>query len=519
MSVMAVPLAMSPGRSPGLGLVVNFLAEAASPGSGTLRGCVIACKSSAGTITAGTQLERAIGPNDALTLLGANTPGYIAIKRLFEEHALAQIDLVSPAVPSGVAASQTIVFDDAGGAATDVTVAQDVVLDIAGREAIFTWLPGETAVQAATKCVAAVSALGADCPVTAGNSSGTLDTVTLTFPFIGKIGNDVTVAVKMSGGTGGEVVATGATLASGTGDPTLTTALSTISGTEYDYILLVDSNYDATLASSTSGVGRVKSHVVSLGSGMGAKLQQIIVGVTGSLSAAKTGTAQHNFGQLQYPFCNAGRSLPCEWAAAEMGARMREESIDPTVNRIGMPYRATLYGAKDLVANTLTAAQVEDALLSGVSPVGYDTTGAPFPIRPVTTYFKDTAGNTDDRILDTSRVSGIFAVAKDIRVSLPQQFPQKKLSADLPDGQNEIPPGVVEVREIKSFVIERLIYWAKTRGVLNIARLQEAIGTRQSPGTLIVEVDPTDESQCNIVLPMKTIRPLARFSVVANQAA
>src|SRR5687767_4013568 len=107
---MGFPLAVSPSvRSPGLALSVNLLAGTSSPGTAALRALIIACKSSAGTITEDTQLiEGLAGPDDVRTYLGPGVPGHLAAKAVFAELGLALCDLVAPAAPVGVTASQTV---------------------------------------------------------------------------------------------------------------------------------------------------------------------------------------------------------------------------------------------------------------------------------------------------------------------------------------------------------------------------------------------------------------------------
>ena len=381
---------------------------------------------------------------------------------------------------------------------------------IAGRVVEIVWQVGETKTQAGDKLVSQIGKLSSDLPVTAANVTGT---VTLSSKVPGLIGNDLTLGLTVKDGAGGSVAVSGAALASGTTEASFAAVLSLISGKEYDLILAVVSNADAAAASATSGPGRVKTHITTYSTGFSARLQQAVVGVTGTLSAAKAGAAQHDSGYLEYVFCQAGRSLPCEWAGAEAGARLREEQPDPNVNRMRAGYRATLYGASDLVADALTDAELEDALQSGLAPIAYDATGAPLMVRPVTTYFKDGSGNPDDRILDVGRPTGLFAVAKDLRSALPQQFPKAKLIPDLTPGDDDPPEGVIEERDVKAFVIARLRFWVK-KGVVRQDKLEAAI----ADGSFIVRVNPSDASQCDIVLPLKIIAPLAKFSLVVNQA-
>lgn len=503
---MGIPLAVAPSvRSPGLALLVNLLAGPSSPGTADYKVCLVASKSSSGTITADTQLKTAVaGPDEVKTLLGPGTPGHLASKAAFAEHGLLQMDVIAPAESAGVAATGTFTF-----AAGPPTVARTVTFDIHGRQIVMTWAAGETDTQGAAKAVLAINAESDDLAVVASNVAGV---VTVTFKLKGPLGNDCLISVTVADGSGGTVTASGAALTGGTTEASIATALTTIAGKEYDLIILAaNGNADTNAASATSAPGRVKTHIEGLDQGFNAKLQQAVVGSTGTLSAVKTGTGQQNSGILEFIFVNAARGLPAEWAGAEAGARAREEDADPAANRINMEYQATLYPPADLEANALTEAQVEDALQTGVTAVTYTADGSPRPSRPITSYHKDTGGNPDDRLLDTSRVTGTYAVAKDLRVALPQQYPGAKLSKDLVAGDDPPPDGVVQEKHIKLFVIDRVRFWV-SEGVVNGVAFDEALET----GTFICQVDTTDPSQLDIVLPLSIVPPLAKFSVVVN---
>ena len=409
----------------------------------------------------------------------------------------------APTVSAGIAASQTITH-----AAGPPTVAWNVTLKIAGRKIYYTWSAGETDTQGAAKGVAAINAQTTDLPVTAANVAGV---ITVTFKAAGTWGNDCTISVTYADGTTGTVVAAAANLAGGTLESSPATLLTNVQKTEYGKILLCTGNTSAALASATSDVGRVKTHIDTYATGRAALLQELVVGLTGTASAAKTGSAQHNYGPLQYVLMRAGLSLPCELGAAEVGARIREELLDPAANRIGMLYKATLYGPTDLNADKLTDPEIEDLLQSGITPVDYDSSGNPFPSRPITTYFKDGSANADDRILDTSRVAGTYAIARDFRSFLPAQFPGAKLSADLLPGEEPLPAGVIEVRDVKSACAGRMNYWTG-RGVAMRDKWDAAV----AGGAFVVRVNPTDKSQCDIVIPVGIVPPLAKFSLVVN---
>lgn len=504
---MSFPVAVAPSvRTPGLALRVDLLASAASPGQGQLKSLLIAVKGATGTIVAGTQLVEAVaGPDDVGSYLDVGTPGHLFSKAWFAENPLGRLDLVSPADVAGTAATGTITFSSGPPSA-----ARTVTVKIAGRSIEYIWAAGVLYTAASVAVAALINGLSYDLPVIASdNGSGV---ITLTFKTTGTIGNDCTYSVDIRDGSGGAVVAAGANLTGGAGIHLVDTAIATASGTEYAYICPVaNGNADAANASATSGIGKIKTQVDGADSGFNSKLQQIVVGLTGSLSSAKTGAAQHNFGPLQYVLMANGLSLPAEVCGAEAGARAFAEAIDPAANRINTPYTATLYPPASLVSGALTEAQVEDALQSGVTPITYTSSGQPRPARPITTYWKDASANPDGRLLDTSRITGTFAVARDFRSALPAQFPNAKLSRDLLPGDDPPPAGVIEERNVRAFVKTRMAFWV-SQGVVQ----RQSFDLAQANGTFLVRVNPSDPSQCDVVLPFGIVPPLAKFSLVVQ---
>jgi phage tail sheath gpL-like len=509
---MATPTAVSPTvKTPGFYLTLNLLAGVSSPGTAPLRCLLMAPKSSAGTITADTQLERAVSGADAVkTLLGTGTPGHLTAVALFRAYGLALVDVISPAASAGVTATGTITFDDT----TPVTVAQTVTATIKGEEIVVTWLVGETDIQAATKLVTAINAATALLPVTAANGGGTLAAITLSAKIPGPWGNDVLYNCLLSDGTGGSVTPSSMTAqASGATEPSFATALSTVSNREYDFILACVSNADAQSSSTTSNPGRVKTHIDTYDSGAQAKLQQAVIGASGTLASTQTGAIGRNFGPMQYVLCVAGQSLGCEWAGWEVGRRLRLEVDDPAVNRIGEAIDG-LFGAYDLVGDKPTDTEVETALSNGISIINYDAQDDPFMVRPITTYSQDSVGNPDVRLLDVSGVSGTFAFAKDLRTSVPQNFAGAKISRDLADNDEPLPKGVVEERDIKAFITTRGNIFV-SRGVLRRDLFNEAI----EDGTLSVVVDDTDETQVNAFIPVAIVKPLAKIGTYVARTA
>jgi phage tail sheath gpL-like len=506
---MATPVAVSPTTlTPGVYLNVDLTAGPSAPGSLAMRALLMAPKSSAGSITANTQLERGVtDASEVRSLLGPGTPGHLAAVALFRAHPTASLDVIAPTASAGSVATGTITFDDT----TPVTAAQTVSTWIKGEFIEVSWLVGEDEVDIATKLVAAINAISDRVPVVASNGGGTLAVVTLTAKIAGPWGNDVLYRVEMADGTGGAVTAGGSALAGGTTEPDFTTALTNVSSYEYDFILPCVSNADAQSASSSSNPARVEQHIDDLDSGLSAKLQQQVVGLTGALASAQTGAIARNHGPTQYRFTMAGQSIGPEWAGWEVGRRLKEEQIDPAVNRIDDPIEG-LFGAADMVADKPTAAEIEAALIDGLSITSYDAQLDPYLVAPITTYSQDSDGNRSDKLRYVSGVSGAYAYLKDLRRALKEEFRGAKIHPDLTAEDEELPANVVEVRDIKAFVIAHADTWV-SRGVLRRDTLNEVI----ADGTLSVRINETDDSQVDIVIPFKVIKPLAKLGIVGQR--
>lgn len=499
--------------TPGVTLSVNLTGGVASPGTNTFRCLLIGGKSSAGSAAfiVGTTLSLAVANAAAVSALyGPGTPAHLFAKAAFAEHPSLVLDCIASAEASGNAATQTIVFDDDTGASTAVTVAQLITLEICGRPITYTWAAGVGKVAAATGLVAEIAKYDADIPVTAANAGGTVATVTLTFKMKGTLGNDVVLALSVTNGTGGSVTLTGTAMASGTTEPLPATALATVAGIRYKLIASVlGGNTDTATGSASSIPGKIATHIATYNTGFSARLQQAIFGITGAIGAAKTGTAALNSGVTEYIFCRSGRSLPAEWAGAELGARVREAEKDPAVNRsnrLDMPYKATLYGPKDLTTGALTDAEMEDGLQSGLAAVKYTSTGVPLVAIPRTTYWKDGSGTPDHRLVHVSQPDSLYVIAEDIQTFLPQRFPGCKIVPALPPGDDETPPNVVDAPTVKSALVARMVDWCR-RGVARRDKLDAAV----ADGTFSVAVDSGNASKLNIVIPASIVPPLEIF--------
>jgi phage tail sheath gpL-like len=493
-------------KTPGFYLSLNLLGNPANPGTAQLRALIMAPKSSAGNITANTEVRQCFGPTDVATALGAGTPGHLAAQKLFQRFGLASLDVVAPTASAGSAAAGTQEFS---GTATENST---IRLRVHGRIIDVPWLSGEDNEDFVARAVAYVNEQGNDLFVTAVDA--TSGAMTYSAKIAGPWGNDVRLHASILEGGGGITIDTNpAACTGGTTEPTFATALTLVSTTEYRRIIPCLSNADAADTSSSSNAERLALHIDAFEDGLGALLQVGVVGVTGSVANAKAGAIDRNNEAMQYVLGRVFDDLPCELAGAEAGDALRFMTTDrPNFNRIGNVHN--LYGPRDVVTNKLSDTEVEDLLNNGVTPLQVDSlTGAIYVVRPITTH-STFGGAPDYRALDLPDTDGLFSVFGDLRVATPQQFPNCSISPDLPPGSDPLPPGVVEVKDVRAFVISRLRFWTR-QGVLNKAALDLAIENDD----LSVEIDESDGTQVNIFVPATVIRPLAKFGMVGNKVA
>lgn len=505
---MSGPVAVAPSiLTPGIYINVNLLSGAPSPGTGVLKILLLAPKGSSGTLTVDTELLDGGGPDSAAAAFGSGTPGHLAAKRIYAEYPAAQVTFGAPTAGAG---SSTLNVTASGSPAANTAVE----FDIMGRVIEVAWNALETADTFKARAILQINSYGSDLAVVA--SSGGTGIITFTGKVTGRISNDVLVRALLTAAQNGtEAINTGTytNLSGGTTDPDMTTILAAAAGEEFAYIALCTSNVDAELTTSSANAYRAKTHVGTYNTGLNASLQQVITAATRTQAAAKAAAVALNTGVVQFVHCVNGRSLPCEFVGREVGGRVAAESIDPAANRIGEEFDG-VYASANPTADKLTQAQSEDAIGNGLSPISYNAVGTPIMVRPITTYSVDSGGAADRRLLDVQNVSATYAVVRDMRSALPAEFPKAKIQRDSLPTEEPPPAGVIEERDIKAFVINRLRFWQR-KGVIQGATLDEVI----LDGSLSVFVNDSDSTQVDIVMPMRIIQPLAKFGVVAQRLA
>lgn len=508
---MAIPVAVSPGTlTPGVYLVVDLLAGAASASTGLLRVALLGAKSTAGDLTLDTEVRAGGGPDTAATGFGGGTPAHLAAVKLYARYPQAQVDFVGVTPGAGLATLDlTFTGTPTGNNAVD--------LDVMGREFSVGWLTAETPDEVKANVIAAINERADDLFVIA--SDGGVGVVTIDAKATGNEGNDVKVTAALNAAaTGTEAVAGAATptnLVGGTTDPDYATGLSSIDGKEYARILTCLSNTDVANTATKNNFGDTIDHINLLNTGLNAFLQEATCGLTTTIAAGvaasvnANGAANSEIGEMIT--CVNGRGLPAELAGAEVGGWLAATSLDPAANRIGEDF-SDYIGAVDVAADRPSVSQSEQAIGGGLSLISYTAQDQEALARAVTTHSQTATGAPDRRLLDIQNVSATYVVSRDIRDALPLAFPNAKITKDTAAGDDPPPKGVVEERDVKAWVINRLRTW-QVRGVV----LQSSLDTAIANGTLIVEVSDEDSTQVNIVLPFSIVPPLAKFGVVAQR--
>jgi phage tail sheath gpL-like len=507
---MTIPVAVAPSvLTPGLYLSINLLAGTVSPGTGTLKVLLLAPISSGGDLTVDTEIRAGSGVDSASTAFGPGTLGHLAAKQLYAEFPNAVVDFGAPTAGAGNA-TNTIVVSGVPTANNSIRVW------VHGRTFDVAWLVGETADDIRDKIYNGINQRTSDLMVVATNAIA--GTVTITSKIAGNVGNDVKIkALLLSTQTGTEAVTqnTQTALAGGTTDPDYSTILAAAASEEYHFIVPCLSNTDAELTTSSSNAERTLTHIESHNSGLDAKLEQLVYASSLTAANASLAAIARNVGYAQHEFTLNGLSLPCEWAGAEAGSRLYYINLDPAANRIGVRLGgkgAALYGADDQIADKPTTAELETAIGNGVSINTYDTSGNIIAVRPVTTYSQDAGAAPDRRLLDTQNTDATYIIARDLRSALPQEFPNAKITPDVAPGADPPPTGVIEERDIYAFVLSRLRAWER-QGVILKTALDDVVAN----GELVVQVNSTDPTQVDIVVPFSIVPPLAKFGTVVNR--
>jgi phage tail sheath gpL-like len=503
-------LAVDPSNPrPGTYIVVNLLRGSSSAGAQGLRALIVSPpQTGIGDATLDTEVRPVFSAEDVQQAQGRSL-GYLAWKAMFANDKQCLVDLITCTESAGAAAAQTLTF--AGAPTSNMTFRFSVM----GTAIDLSWNVGEAATLAKTNAVTKINQYVASLFCLA--SAGSTGVVNLTANSKGPAGNDVKLRIKVTAGAGGTATLGGATLVGGTTEPDMTTALSNAPVKEYDFIVLCTSNADA-IASSSSNPLRAKTMINANNTGSASKLDQLIVASSGTIAQAKVGGLALNEPVAEH-FCSVNdESLPCELAAAEAGDRMRRRRTESNANRVLQPLKG-LKGSADPNGDQPTDPEATDALNNGVSLAGYAADGTVIILRSVTTHSQDTSGNPDRRCFDTNEVDGLYDYTKDLRTAVPQQFQspdgQVKIAKNRQPGDDPLPVGVVEERDVRAFIIQRTLNIWVPKGVIDGAAFQAAA----DDGTLTSAVNASDSTQLDVFIPASCYKIAAKFGIYVAKVA
>jgi len=400
----------------------------------------------------------------------------------------------------GTAATGTITVS------TPPTAAGIYELYIAGMNINVSVAATDTAIQAATKIVTAISNTP-DLPVTAANGGGTLAVVTVTAKAKGTWGNDITLQDNFYGQSGGEQMPFGMTvaysgsglMASGTGVPVFTTAIANLSDTPYEYVCMPFNDSTSLLAWETEfGFGdtgrwgwmrQLYGHIFSA--------QRDTVGNLVTLGNAR------NCAQESILGVEVTSPTPIwQWAAAYTSKAGRALINDPARPLQSLHLEGVLPAKRQ---NRFLISDLNTLATAGIATQRTFGDGIPTIARDSTTYTKNTYGVSDDAYALVTTLATLAKLIRNQRQAITSKFPRHKLADDgtrFGPGQAIVTPKSIKAELVAQYRIDEF------NGLVeNAAAFKDA---------LIVERDPNDPNRVNVLYPPDLVNQLRIFAVLAQ---
>lgn len=422
-------------KVPGFYAETRFGASGINLGSIPLILLLVGLKSSAGTITADSDVLEVLSRDDAKTYGGAGSEVHRMALRAFDQVlGGVKLKMACPAVAGGgVAAAATITVT---GTATTTGTHRYY---IAG-ELIELIVPSGQAQNATATALAAKINENVNLPVTALAST---NVVTCTVKHVGIRGNQYILFKDESKGASGvsSALAGGASVggggvffASGAGVETLTTLLALLYPARYHRIAIAQN--DAT------SLGLWETQVDAKAGVLEGRMEHVVVGGNGSIGAS-TSLAQTTLNNHRFQFCWLlnSESHPSEIAAAMAARRASAEQSTPNSGYDG----TVLVGIKPqrVRADWASRTVQQSALDASVTPLMTNEEGQVFVVRAITTRSLD--GSTPDyRTLDTAEAVVPDYVRDRLRLLWETDYKPSNpyVSTDPAEGEAERPEGV-----------------------------------------------------------------------------
>jgi len=393
--------------------------------------------------------------------------------------------------PAGVKAAGTIAVT--GPAAESGTIN----LYIAGQRIQVPVVAADTATALATAIVAAVTA-APDLPVEA---SATGATVTLTCKWKGASGNDITIVESFLGQSGGETLPQGVGLtitamAGGTASPSLTDgAIAAMGDEEYDYVIhpFADTtSLDALRDEFNDQTGRWSYSRQIYGHCYTALRNSL----SNLVAAGQLRNDQH------HTIAGFDIDIPTpawEYAAAYGGANVVCLNVDPARPTQTAPLNGIL---KARVGKRFIFNERQSLLNYGIA-TSYIGGGMVRVERAITTYQKNSWGQTDVSYLDSETMHTSAEVIRRLRNRITQKYPRHKLADDgtrFAAGQAILTPSVARGELLAEY------YLMEQDGLVENFELFKKY--------LIVERNANNPNRLDVLFPADYINQLRIFALL-----
>lgn len=395
---------------------------------------------------------------------------------------------------AGVAATGTITVTG------PATAAGTICLYIAGQKVTVAVASGDAANAIAASINSAINA-ATDLPVT---STVATNVVTMTCRWKGATGNDISVLDSFRGWAGGESLPTGVALAySGSGfltggatNPTLTGNVITAMGDdEYDFVIhpYTDStSLDAFQTEYNDSVGRWSWSRQVYG--------HCYTALRGTLSALTTAGALRNDPHHTVAGIDNDCPNPCwEYAAAYGGANSVCLQVD-----VARPTQTTpLTGILAPRAGKRFLLTERQSLLNYGIATSYVAAGILRVERAITTYQKNSWGQSDPSYLDSETLHTLSEITRRLRNRITQKYPRHKLANDgtrFGAGQAIVTPSVIRGELLAEYADMEELGLVENRALF--------------AKYLIVERDSTNPNRLNVLLPPDLVNQLRIFALL-----
>lgn len=425
---MSLPLSF---KIPGAYITIVFGAGPQSPLNAP-RTAIIVDYGTAGALNTPTPIASA---DDAGATFGYGSHIYLAAKAFYEEFTFGTLYACRMAeAGGGVAQAKTLTI------ATNAATGGSLFIDINGLPKIeVVVLTGDTpTVQAAAVAAAITARPQYPCTATAA-----LGVVTLTWKQKGLRSTQFKLRTSVTGITGSTYTIADTVAGITDGDPTA--ALTALAIADYDIIITGANTSDASTG--------LPPYVTVVNSRSGP-----LIGLRGCVCAASVDTygtsialsLALNAHRLQILWCRNADMTTVEIAAKMAAIRCREEGSDPAFNFDYQQFEVFRgpYSASDRIS----LVEANNALNSGLTPIGINRQGAAYIWRSITSRYQDLNGGPDYRVLDTSKVTVVDYIADFIASDyLRMGYQRMKLRDDTQD-QRPV-AGVITPKIVRNWLV------------------------------------------------------------------